>query len=417
MALEKLSAYAVRFCRATSSSAKKGLQYVTSEAKDLAVNHTQIGRRLRDGVRHAREAVKIKMKTLSDKSTGMLEQAEVRLNEKGVQAVQNLRQDTRFMENLNKYKKMRGVAPAKEGEEAIKLSDEQFIQLAIETLGVGPTKAAQIISGNPAMMSQIEQKLGSKVVQAMKNTKCGCFPTRTVEQAQELITKAFPGQNIVVQKQLGVASIGETYLVKRPDGTEAVVKMIKNGVNKEQLKMEEQLLTRMLREFSDSPKEYAKVKGQLRTLYQDWGKELNFADEYANNQLLARGAKRFNVAKITDIAQDGSCIVMNKANGIQMNKLMEILKDYKANPTEFASKYAKEISANSWLANPEKVAKELPTSLLKAFDEQFMFMKKGGQSIMHGDPHTGNFFITQGKNGKLIPEFIDTGSCVTRTGA
>jgi predicted unusual protein kinase regulating ubiquinone biosynthesis (AarF/ABC1/UbiB family) len=68
------------------------------------------------------------------------------------------------------------------------------------------------------------------------------------------------------------------------------------------------------------------------------------------------------------------------------------------------------------LANPDKVAKELPNTVLKSFDEQFMLMKKGGQSVMHGDPHTGNFFITQNKKGKLIPEFIDTGSCVKRTG-
>ena len=34
---------------------------------------------------------------------------------------------------------------------------------------------------------------------------------------------------------------------------------------------------------------------------------------------------------------------------------------------------------------------------------------------MHGDPHTGNFFVTADENGKLIPEFIDTGNCVART--
>lgn len=413
MALEKLSACAVKFCRAAS----RGAKYVTRETKDLVANNTQIGRRLREGVRHAKEAVKVKMEPLSDKSSGLMDKIEVRLNEKGIRAVHNLREDKQFVETLQKYKQMRGIGPAKEGEKAIELSDEQFIQLAIESLGVGPTKAAQIISGNPAMVTQIEQKLGPKVVHAMKNTKSGCFPTRTVEEAQQLIAKAFPEQNIVIQKQLGVASIGETYLVKRPDGTDAVVKMIKNGVNKEQLEVEEKLLTRMLREFSDSPEEFSKVQGQLRTLYHDWGKELNFADEFANNQLLAKGAKRFKVAKITDIAHDGSCIIMDKANGIQMNKLMEMLKFYKSNPSEFASKYAKEIAENHWLSNPDKVAKELPTTLLKAFDEQFMFMKKGGQSIMHGDPHTGNFFIMQGKNGKLMPEFIDTGSCVTRTGS
>ena len=61
--------------------------------------------------------------------------------------------------------------------------------------------------------------------------------------------------------------------------------------------------------------------------------------------------------------------------------------------------------------------RELPKTLTKTFDEQFMFMKKGGTSIMHGDPHTGNFFITTDKKGRLIPEFIDTGNCVQRTGA
>ena len=34
---------------------------------------------------------------------------------------------------------------------------------------------------------------------------------------------------------------------------------------------------------------------------------------------------------------------------------------------------------------------------------------------MHGDPHSGNFFITADKKGCLVPEFIDTGSCVIRT--
>jgi len=52
--------------------------------------------------------------------------------------------------------------------------------------------------------------------------------------------------------------------------------------------------------------------------------------------------------------------------------------------------------------------------LLKAFDEQFLYLKKGGISIMHGDPHTGNFFMTMNEKGKLIPEFIDTDNCVVR---
>lgn len=179
--------------------------------------------------------------------------------------------------------------------------------------------------------------------------------------------------------------------------------------------MEEKIFTRVVKEFSSTPEEYAKNKNMLQSWYKDWKEELNFSTEFANNKLLSTGAKRYKVAAVTDLSKDGSCLVMDKANGIQMNKLVNILEDYKANPTEFATKYSKEIAENPWLGNPEKVMKDLPKTLLKTFDEQFLFLKKNGKTMMHGDPHTGNFFITADANGKLIPEFIDTGNCVARS--
>ena len=151
----------------------------------------------------------------------------------------------------------------------------------------------------------------------------------------------------------------------------------------------------------------------LHNLYKDWSKELDFAQEYSYNKLLQRGAKRYKVADIFRISKDNSCILMQKAEGIQMNNLLDMLKKYKSNPQEFFEKYAKEIKENPWLKNPQNVIDELPKFITQAFDEQFMFMKKGGFSVMHGDPHMGNYFITF-KNGKLIPMFIDTGNCVVR---
>lgn len=227
--------------------------------------------------------------------------------------------------------------------------------------------------------------------------------------------KAFPNGGYVLEKELSAGSIGAAYLVKRPDGSTAVLKMLKNGVTKEQLDMEEKIFTRVVKEFSSTPEEYAKNKNMLQSWYKDWKEELNFSTEFANNKLLATGAKRYKVAAVTDLSKDGTCLVMDKANGIQMNKLVNILEDYKANPAEFATKYSKEIAENPWLANPEKVMKELPKTLLKTFDEQFLFLKKNGKTMMHGDPHTGNFFITADAKGKLIPEFIDTGNCVARS--
>ena len=412
MALEKVVAYATKCYRATS----KGAKFVTRETKDLFANHTKLGRRLRAGIHDARDAVRVRMK-VSNKSADMIQRAEVVLSDKGKQAVQNLRQDEDFMKLFENYTASRSGTKEFINGQLKDASDAQFIQAVIEGCGVGPTKAAQIFSNNPVVMSQIEQKFGKEFAQAMQNTRSGCFPTRTVEDAQALIDKAFSGQKITIKKRMGTASIGETYLVNRQDGSEAIVKMVKNGVTKDGLQQEEQILSRVAKELIDSPKELKQVQGQLKTLYGDWAKELNFTEELANNRLLTQGAKRYKVAQITDISPDASCIIMDKAGGIQMNKLVEILKDYKANPTEFATKYAKEIKANPWLANPEKVAEDLPSTLLKSFDEQFMFMKKRGQSVMHGDPHTGNFFITADEKGKLIPEFIDTGSCVVRNAA
>lgn len=413
MAIERVAAYAAKIYRAGIKSVKNGTKHTTDELKDLLANHTKVGRRLREGVHSAREAVNVKFKKVSDKTENLIGSLERKVNSKGYEAYCNLRKDKEFMRTFDIYRQRRfpnGKIPE------IK-NDAQFYQELIETLGVGPTKAAQIFSGNPKMLAQIEKKFGPEFVKAMQNTKSGCIPTRTLEEAQQAVSKAFPKENFVVTKQMGTASIGETYLVKRPDGTTGVCKMIKKGVNKQQLEMEEKLLNRLAEEFTDSPKELVKIRGQLKTLYRDWAEELNFTTEMANNKLLAKGAKRFKVADITNISKDGSCIIMDKANGIKMDKLVEILKDYKADPSGFARKYVKEIAENTWLANPERVVKELPSTLLKTFDEQFMFLKKGGKSIMHGDPHTGNFFITADKNGKLIPEFIDTGSCVARTSA
>ena len=419
MGIGKLGTCTVKFCRGLFSDVKNGTKYVVKESKELFATRTKIGRRLRSGVHNAREAVKVKMQKLSDKSDDLLETIERRIDSKGLKVIKKLRSDREFMDKFERYYNAR---VRKQSPELNKLStDEEVIQAYIETLGVGPTKAAQIVACKPEMIERIKQKygpeLGTKIAEALQRTKSRCLPTRTVEQAQEAVNTAFPGQNFVVEKLIGVASIGETYLVKRPDGSQAVLKMIKNGLTPEQLKMEEEIFCRFAKELADSPEEYAKMRGQLKSLYHDWAGELNFFTEMSNNKLLAQGAKRYKVADITDIAEDGSCIIMNKAGGIKMDELMEILEDYKANPSQFAQKYAKQIAENPFLANPEKVIQDLPNTLLKAFDEQFMFLNKGGQTIMHGDPHMGNFFITVDKHGKLIPEFIDTGNCVLRTGA
>lgn len=394
---------------AGKTAVKKGRKYLTEETKDILSNHTQWGRRIRTGVHEAREAYTHKFEQI-DENNGLTEQF-ARIKDNIWDASKKLITDNEFTSKLEDYARKRGFNNYKIAKGA---TTEKVMQDWIEMSGVGPTKFAQIISGSPKDMAKIEAKY-PELAKAMKETRSHCSFSRSMEEAQQLINSSFPGQKLVIQKEMSAGSIGAAYIVKKPDGSTAVVKMLKKGVTKETLDAEEELTMRVLKELSSSPEEYAKNKEMFKTYYKDWKEELNFFSEYKNNKLLATGAKRYKVADITDISKDGSCILMDMAHGIQMNKLVEILKDYKANPTEFATKYAKEIEKNPWLKNPEKVIKELPSTLLKTFDEQFLFLKKGGKTLMHGDPHTGNFFVTADENGKLIPEFIDTGNCVART--
>ena len=63
-------------------------------------------------------------------------------------------------------------------------------------------------------------------------------------------------------------------------------------------------------------------------------------------------------------------------------------------------KYKEDLSQNEnqWLQNPDNILTELPTTLVKTFDEQMLFVKKGGGTVMHGDPHMGNLFVYSGNS-------------------
>lgn len=393
-----------------------GACYVGKKGKSAIINHTDIGARLKEGVNFARESVQRPIQRLQGACDDIAGRYTRAFEQNSDKIMTNLSQDAEFVETYKNYMAKTGI-PRKviEGIFGKRKTDAQFMQELIEASGVGPTKWAQIKSNDLKFMERIKLE-SPQLAEAIAKTKTHCSFTRTVEQAQAVIDKAFPDQGLIILEEMNAASIGAAYKVQKADGSIAVVKMLKKGVTKEQLDMEEKLIQKIISQLEDSPEEAAKMQKLMGNLYHDWRGELNFAQELENNRKLAQGAQRYKVAKITDISKDGTCIVMDMAEGIRMDKLLKILKDYKTNPTEFTTKYAKEIAANPWLSDPEKVMRELPTTITKTFNEQFMFMKKGGTSLMHGDPHTGNFFITADKKGRLIPEFIDTGNCVQRTG-
>ena len=331
------STYAGKFTNVISQGARQA-----SIRTRLLVRQVPLVRSVRNGARAAKKAVRVKMQNLSESSGNLVSQIRTRFNQKGVKAYNNLREDAEFMGLWEKYMGKR-TGDLEKIMNSKDLSAAEAYQSLIEVGGVGPTKMAQIISSNEKIISQISNP---DLVKAIRATRSNCSFSTTFDEAQKVLDDAFPNQGFTLLKELSAGSVGATYLVERPNGTTAVLKMLKKGVDKEQLQLEEQICNRLIKEFGGSSDEIAQLQKMMKGYYKDWADELNFATEYANNKLLATGAKRFKVADITHLSADGRCIIMDKANGIQMNKLVEMLKSYKADPANFATKYAKEISAN-----------------------------------------------------------------------
>lgn len=332
--------------------------------------------------------------------------------------------------------------------------DEEIVDCykkIIESLGTGPTKYAQNISGDEAKLSgflgymtgKVDDKEISLIREAIKQTKSNCSFTRTETEALQEIQAMFGNMKITKAKALSAASIGETYKVTLQDGSEKVVKMIKKGVTYESLDEEISFIRRMLPAIAadgteDAAEESVKM---LDNIYKSFQEELNFNAEATANRQLRESLERSQVAAVRAVSDDGRALVMDMAEGVQANKLFPILKEYssdktfkkaindmiatyKQNPDNFdigqysgnVRKYAEMLKQYPALANPLDVMLALPKSLTESFSEQMMFMKKIDDqigAIMHGDPHTGNFFINFKEDGKPIIQYIDTGNTVT----
>lgn len=376
---------------------------------------TKIGQDIKDGINFAQEAKNCPMEKIPQGDTNIVTQFIDKVTQDGGNICKKIIEDNKFIEESTEFatgKLAENPKILSEIEHAKTTSDA--IKSSIELAGTGPTKMAQIISSDTGIMTQIEEKLPD-VADAIRSTRSKCSFSRTIEEASHFLEEAFPGKGYVIKKELSAGSIGATYLAQKPDGTEIVVKMIKKGVSHESLQAEQNFFESIIPKITSSAEEAEKMRKMSKDLYSSWQGELNLFQSLQNNKSLAQGATRFSVASIQEVAQNGQCLVMDMAKGIQMNQLVDILTDYKLNPTEFNTKYAALIKANPWLAKPDEVMKKLSPTILQAFDEQFLFVKKNSANIMHADPHTGNFFIRMNEKGKLALEFIDTDNCVLRS--
>lgn len=330
--------------------------------------------------------------------------------------VQNLMNDNDFLNIAKKYLSDSEISIQELLKNTtISNTPESLLKPIIEATGVGPNKILQMLSSNEAFMSRLSNNSQSLI----RSVRSKCTPTRSIAEAQNELAKVFNGK-YQIKSRLGTGTIGEAYLISSNTGEEFVAKMIKKGITEEKLNTEEELMRKFIGKLAPNQKETDKYTAMLHDLYSQWRSEINFVNEARYNELLKNGAERFKVAGIQDISfvnpekTISRAIIYKKANGIQLDTLIQMLKDYKSNPTEYAEKYQDLIKKHQWLANPNEWLKDLPDSYAMAMSEMVSTPKKGF-AVVHGDPHPGNVFMDlDSKTRKLKPTFIDTGSVLVQ---
>lgn len=296
-------------------------------------------------------------------------------------------------------------------EEFKNMTREEQVQAIMENSNILLSKFAQTFSTDDSLPTEV-----SKI---FKQFTSNCTVSRSMAQAQQFADELYGAGKYTILKSFGAGTIGETYLAKTADGTEVVIKMLKDGVTPERFAEDRAVFIKYISEFVSDPAEKEYKTNLINSMFDAWDKELNFGLEAQGAKDMAQGAQRFNVVQTLEIgSRNGQnvSLVMEKANGVRLDNLLEMIKLYRENPTEYFSKYADEIKTNPALKTPENWINDLGTAYQKAQNEQAMFIGKNGTRTLHADPHPGNVFIDfDSKTGKPIINYIDTGNTVQRT--
>lgn len=291
------------------------------------------------------------------------------------------------------------------------MSREKQIQAIMEESNILVSKFAQTFSSNDSLPPDI-----LKILQQF--TSDG-ITFRSVSQAQTLSDELYGAGKYTIKKALKAGTIGETYLAETADGTEVIIKMLKDGVSSEKFAQDRAMFIKYINEFVSDPVEKEYKTNLINGMFDAWDRELDFGIEAQSAKNLAHDANRFKVAQTLEVGTlNGKHIsmVQEKANGVPLDDLLKMIELYRENPTEYFAKYAKTINEHPALNTPENWMNDLGIAYQKAQNEQAMFIGKGGTRTIHADPHPGNVFIdfdvTTGKPQIL---YIDAGNVVQRT--
>lgn len=288
------------------------------------------------------------------------------------------------------------------------------IGMLLGHLGVGPGKLCQIMASREDLDPQLRKILGT--------IKSSGAATRSLPEAQSLVDKIYGPDKYRLQKLAGVGTIGEAYLARTvADPKPVVIKVLKAGVTTETLQAEWRLAKIITKLSCKDSSQLTHRLNNVNNLYQQWIQELDFTQEAEWARLLGENAQRFKVVKILEtgaLPQQAQAIslVQEHAPGVSLDKLTQLIQDYKTDASGFAAKHRDFIEAHPWLAEPNAWMNQLPGLYRDAFNEQTLVrVGSGNRWISHGDPHAGNVFIDLNpQTHKLEATFIDTGLTIVR---
>ncbi|MBR1616795.1 hypothetical protein IJ670_01445, partial [bacterium] len=280
----------------------------------------------------------------------------------------------------------------------------------VENSNILLAKFAQTFSSDETLPSEIQKVL--------KQFTSKCYVSRSIEEAQNITDELYGKGKYIIQKTLKAGTIGETYIAKTADNKEVILKMVKEGVSKEKFAQDRAMFTKYVNEFVSDATEREYKLNLINSLFDAWNKELDYGIEAQNAKNLADNVKRFSVAQTLAVgSKNGQNIsmVQEKANGIALDELLEMIGEFKKDKNNYLTKYAKEIEKNPALKNPNDWMNDLGIAYQKAQNEQAMFIGKSGTRTIHADPHTGNVFIDFDSANKPKIVYIDAGNVVERT--
>ncbi len=234
--------------------------------------------------------------------------------------------------------------------------------------------------------------LPSELRQAAKNLKGACRPSYTPAEAQSIISKAYGKKYTIVREQpLGVGTVAETYLAKdNATGKEVVIKFLKKGMSKEKIEADRKQVLELLEksDIRNNKEEYSYCTKFINTMFDAWAQETNLSLEKEAAEVMAANAKKFNVVKPIEVKDN--VYVMEKASGVQLNKLDEELKRRNMTLTQ------------------EQI-KKLIMNYNEVFIEQLISIPRSGQKMVQADPNSANIFIDLDNLDKPIT-FLDLGN-------